>query len=525
MNKIHVLDTTLRDGGYCNDWTFGYTRIKKIAEGLNHAGIEIVECGFLTEKIVYERDKSKFSNLDEAAQVIQKKYSNTLYVCMINYGEFSIEHLPEHNEDYIDGIRVAFHKKDRVAAMEFCKAIKQKGYKVFIQPMVSLSYTDKEFLELIELTNTIQPYAFYIVDSFGTMRGKELIRLFGNVEKNLDENIWIGYHAHNNLQLAYSNAKLLAENVTNRSLIIDTSIFGMGRGAGNLNTELFVEYLNETRETNYKSIYLLRIIDEILMQFYNRNYWGFSIPYYISAINECHPNYASFLDGRKTLTVENMEYIMERIDEDKKSVFDEKYIQKLYMEFMTRDKVNVENDRIFEELVADKNILLVAPGKSILDEENKIRDCVEKNNPIIISINFSYDAFQTDFIFISNIRRFEELDARYLTKVISTSNIQSDDIYMKLNYESHIINDDFVKDNAGLMLIHYLIGKKVKKIFLAGFDGFSMDIDQNYIDDEMAQVNNKNILVQTNNGLKKMLGQYAQIIPMEFVTEPRFIKI
>ena len=98
---------------------------------------------------------------------------------------------------------------------------------------------------MIQRVNEIEPYAFYMVDSFGMMKGKDLTRLFYLVEHNLKEDIWIGFHSHNNMQLAYSNAQVLVGAHTKHNLVIDSSVYGMGRGAGNLNTELFVEYLNK----------------------------------------------------------------------------------------------------------------------------------------------------------------------------------------------------------------------------------------------------------------------------------------
>lgn len=118
--------------------------------------------------------------------------------------------------------------------------------------MVTLSYSDEEFLKLIRQVNEFMPYAFYIVDSFGMMKGKDLTRLFYMIEHNLSEEISIGFHSHNNMQLAYSNAQTLINVRSNRNLIIDSSVYGMGRGAGNLNTELFVDYLNENYGTHYK---------------------------------------------------------------------------------------------------------------------------------------------------------------------------------------------------------------------------------------------------------------------------------
>ena len=234
MNRVHILDCTLRDGGYCNLWDFGFENTKDIISGLIKSNVEIIECGFLTDKVKYNKNVTKFTDLKELSSVIPDKRDGKLFVAMVNYGEYDINLLPNYDGSSIDGIRVAFHKKDMSEALDLCEKIKSKGYKVFIQAMVSLSYTDEEFLRLINYANKIGPYAFYIVDSFGMMKKKSLTRLFYMVEHNLNENIWIGFHSHNNMQLAFSNAQELVNIQTNRNLIIDSSVYGMGRGAGNL---------------------------------------------------------------------------------------------------------------------------------------------------------------------------------------------------------------------------------------------------------------------------------------------------
>ena len=238
MNKVQVLDCTLRDGGYCNEWEFGFENSKKILIGLVEANVEIIECGFITNRVTYNPEITKFNTIYEMAKIIPENRKGKMFVAMMNYGEYEIEDLSDYDGSSIDGIRVAFHKKDFAEAIKFCKRLKDKGYHVFVQAMVSLSYTDKEFLDLISSVNEIDPYAFYIVDSFGMMKEKDLLRLFYMIENNLKDNIWIGFHSHNNMQLAYSNAQRLITIQTNRNLIIDSTIMGMGRGAGNLNTEL-----------------------------------------------------------------------------------------------------------------------------------------------------------------------------------------------------------------------------------------------------------------------------------------------
>ena len=89
--------------------------------------------------------------------------------------------------------------------------------------MVALSYTDQEYLELIEKANQLRPYAFYLVDSFGTMKRKDMLRFFGLIEHNLAEGVQVGFHSHNNLQLAYANAQTLVELGSSRPLLIDAA--------------------------------------------------------------------------------------------------------------------------------------------------------------------------------------------------------------------------------------------------------------------------------------------------------------
>jgi 4-hydroxy 2-oxovalerate aldolase len=283
MKKISVLDCTLRDGGYCNQWKFGKQNIGRIINALVEADVEIIECGFLTKKREYDMESTQFTSPLQVSSFIPANKHGKLFVCMVNYGEYPIEELPSAEATSLDGIRVAFHKRDMLGAMAYCRQLKEKGYMVFVQPMVSLSYTDEEFGQLISLANDIAPYAFYIVDSFGVMKRKSLLRLYSIVEEQLDEGIVVGYHSHNNMQLAYSNAQSLADIDTSREIIIDSSIFGMGRGAGNLNTELFVEYLNDNCGKSYVLRPLLIVIDEILNNFHETNYWGYSLPNYLSA--------------------------------------------------------------------------------------------------------------------------------------------------------------------------------------------------------------------------------------------------
>ena len=523
MNKVQVLDCTLRDGGYCNEWQFGYDNIKNIISGLVEADVEIIECGFLTNKSKYDSNVTKFSTVQELAAVIPDNRDGRIFVAMMNYGEYDIDNLPQYDGSSVDGIRVAFHKKNLREAIELCKDIKKKGYLVFIQAMVSLSYSDEEFLNLISQVNEFEPYAFYIVDSFGMMKGKDLTRLYYVVEHNLKNSIWIGFHSHNNMQLAYSNAQCLLTIQTNRNLIIDSSIMGMGRGAGNLNTELFVEYLNENADKHYQIKPLLSIIDNILTRFYEKNYWGYSLPNYISASHNAHPNYAGYLDAKKTLTFEDMNNIFDMMDEDKKFSYDRSYIEALYLKYQEKDQVQESHLVEFKEFIRNKAALIIAPGPSSVMEQDKINAFISKKNVVTFSVNYDYDDSLTDFIFVSNSRRYRILPEDKRAKSIVTSNIPAVDVYLQVRYKELLNKIESVEDNAGLMLIKFLIDSGMKEIYIAGMDGYSTNPDENYADQKMNFQTEKKIAESKNTGMIKVLQKYKEDVKIEFITTSKYV--
>lgn len=523
MRQIQVLDCTLRDGGYCNQWKFGRKNITKIINGLMEAGIDIIECGFLTNKVSYEEDATKYTTIQEIAKILPENRNGRNFVCMVNYGEYDLSNLPQCDGTSIDGLRVAFHKKDSEKALEFCKGIQDKGYKVFIQAMVSLNYTDEEFLALIAKVNMLHPYAFYIVDSFGVMKRKEMTRLFYMVEHNLADDIVIGFHSHNNMQLAYSNAQTLVDLRTKRNLVIDASVMGMGRGAGNLNTELFLEYLNDNIGTNFDLKPLLHIIDEILNRFYQQNQWGYSLPNYLSAKHNAHPSYAEYLDARKTLTVDNMDDIFSMMEEDKKAVYDKEYISNTYMRYMEIGQAHEKHRAELAEKLRGKTILLIAPGKSVAEEKAKVKKFAEREDVVSIGINSDRCCPYVEYIFLSNLRRFRELEKEKREKCIVTSNIPAEGVYLQVQYRDLVNHVESVRDNAGMMAVCFCKQFGVEAIYLAGFDGYSHDLSENYGDKEMIFLTKNDLLDEMNAGMSNVLTEYAKNMKIYFLTAPRYV--
>lgn len=519
MKDVVALDCTLRDGGYCNQWRFREENIKKIINALVAAKVELIECGFLSGNITYDAEVTKFSDVKQLDAFIPQRGLNTHFVLMMNYGEYDVNRLPDKSETSINGIRVAFHKKDRYDALKICETIKKKGYEVFIQPMVSMLYSDQEFSEMIRLVNNLESYAFYIVDSFGMMNKRVLAHYFDLTENNLKESIFIGFHSHNNLQSAFANAQSLIEKDSLRKMIIDSSVYGMGRGAGNLNSELFLNELNVELGKTYEIRPLLQIMDEVLNRFYEENPWGYSLPNYLSAIHMIHPNYAQYLSEKKTLKIEDIDEIFSMLDPQKGVEYDEHYISDLYFQYMSAGVIR--NGHLYEikQKTRNRKILLIAPGRSAQDEQEVIKKFVEDNDPIIISINHDYPHIISDYIFISNKRRFSQLDQAVYCRTISTSNIKSKETYASIDYYKLLNAMDDVRDNAGLMAIKFAIEDlDVREIYLAGLDGYSHDLYANFWSRDMTLLASEEFLDRMNYGMKKMLDEFGKIVDISFIT-------
>ncbi len=529
MGNIKVLDCTLRDGGYVNNWNFGKLSIDNIITQLLSSKVDVIECGFLSQTKETDENKSIFRNIDDVTFECTSKEENTLMVLMMNYGEYNIDDLPPYDGGLISGIRFAFHKKDMVQAIKICKQIKAKGYVTFVQPMVTLTYSDDEIEQLVDLVNDFLPESVYMVDSFGTMTKQELVKMYDIFDKNLSEKISIGFHSHNNMQLSFSNAQILMELDTDRTIYIDSSVYGMGRGAGNLCTELITKYLNDNYSHNYNLLPILEIIDEHLMSVFIKSPWGYSVPFYIASINNCHPNYASYLLDKQTISVRDIYNILASMDDSKRTFYDREYIEKLYVSY--QENVVDDNDAKKEliELLLNRKILILAPGKSLLTEKDKIKQYWKNENPIVISVNFITDIIPVDIAFVGNLKRFTSIaqlidDNKNLKKVIVTSNIKFKNVEKTLtvNYGDYTPDDPIITDNSGIMLLNLMQKLGVKDVALAGFDGFTVNRMDNYYNDSLVNSASLDELLSRSNAIANHLQSLKQVMNIDFITDSMY---
>ncbi|MBS4197593.1 aldolase catalytic domain-containing protein [Lederbergia citri] len=525
MNNIKLLDCTLRDGGYINNWNFGYRTIKKVIEKLSQSNIDIIECGFIRDQ-EFNHNRSVFNDVESIKEFINPKHKNIFYVGMIDYPYIPIDKINNCDGSSIDGIRLTFHENEIEEAMDYGEKLIRKGYKVFIQPVGTTSYNDSNLIKLVQMVNKLNPYAFYLVDTLGVMYKNDLLRMYHLIDNNLNDSISIGFHSHNNLQLSFSNAQELLMLHTKRKLIIDASVFGMGRGAGNLCTELVTQYINNNIEEKYNVVPLLEIVDEHLGEFSYESKWGYSLPYYISAVNNTHPNYASYLINKQTISVKSINTILKLIPLSKKDIFDPILIEDLYINYQHHFVDDTENIEIINNLIGNRKVLIIAPGKTIKTELEKIRTFIHSNDPFVICVNFLPETLNTNAIFISNEKRFNSLSEFMGEKnnnnisLITTSNIPTTNDYFSfvINYSDLLIDNSLISDNSGLMLLNLLNRLSINNVYLAGFDGFHINKMNNYFSNEMINSSTIEELIKKNDAIRKHLNFIERKMNIHFIT-------
>ena len=277
--KISILDCSLREGGYINDWDFGHNNLINIFERITQSNIDMIEIGFIDDRRPFDINRSIFPDTESISKIYANAKGRPQTVFgMIDYGTCDISRIEDRVDSFIDGIRVIFKKHLMTDAMEYCHELIEKGYKVCAQLVSINSYSDEELIELIEIANRIKPYAVSMVDTYGLLHPKDVIHYYDILNSNLEEDICLGFHAHNNLQLAYANSITFIDKARNndssREFIVDGTLFGMGKSAGNTPSELLCNYINETKK-KYIVEPLLEGIEESVKEIYNRSPWGY----------------------------------------------------------------------------------------------------------------------------------------------------------------------------------------------------------------------------------------------------------
>lgn len=344
--KILLLDATLRDGGqgledgYKNqfyDSRFGSELISDTVAKLVSSDIDIVELGAIGPSI---DDRSMFSiyqNIEDLSKTLPINRSpKQMYVGLYVGPDTDIDHIPDWNPSLVEGVRVILRYSELKKSIDYCAALAKKGYKVFVQPMLTMRYTNDELDYILESSNEMGAYAVYFVDSYGYMTPDDVDRLFDYYNQQLSADIHMGFHAHNNMNMAYSNVLHFIQKNTQRTLIIDSCIQGIGQGAGNLQTELIVPYLNEKLGKVYNYDAVLELCEIFEKRFLHDNEWGYSITRLLPAINHAAYKYGPMLYKRYGMSYPEINEFLKWMPQLDKQRYTDSRTQELLNEFKQR---------------------------------------------------------------------------------------------------------------------------------------------------------------------------------------------
>lgn len=516
---ISILDCTLRDGGYVNQWAFKEQQKEMVMSALGEAGVEIVECGYLKKDAKAEKHSTLYRDAREIKVGTQNKRQR--YVVMINYGDYAIDALAPQEETEIEGIRLAFHRKDMDDALAIAEQISGLGYALYLQPMVTKDYNDILLQSLVEAANHLQVEALYIVDSFGSMLPEEFAYLMQFMDAGLHHEIALGYHAHNNMQLAFSNAIFLCQACLEREVIVDASIYGIGRGAGNLNTELIADYLNHVQQKHYDTLPLLEVIDSFLEMLMQRTPWGFTPAQYLSASFDCHPSYAKYLIDKNTNHIVGIRKVLESIPAEKRKAFDKVLAEEQYIAFLLAPKSETMGTWNIDK---KKKILLVASGISIEEHRSLLRAKSEDENYLLIALNHKPE-FPCDYYLFSNQKRFDEFSNLLLSeKVILTNNIRTIQApHAIIDFSRIAFVENRLVKNVAIVAINYLLHCGIGACEIAGLDGYDL-LGDNYAYEETNVILDKKAMQEENEILRFALEALSSKIAISFLTPSLFDK-
>lgn len=531
MRHVKLLDCTLRDGGYLVDKTFGDKVIQGMINGLTLANIDIVEIGFLQNEGQGE-GKTVYKNSLDAEKFLKEKRKNCLYTVLADYSRYSIDNLDSYTGKSFDAIRACFFKHESKEMLAFCKGIKEKGYKLFVQPVDILGYSDRELLDLIDDINEIEPYCFSIVDTFGSMYMDDMTRIFNLVHHNLATGVKVGFHSHNNMQMSSAlSQEFIHVSHGKREVVVDATISGMGRGAGNTPTELVAQYLVTKWGYNYDMDAILDVIDQYMPSIRSKCTWGYSTPYFIAGSYGAHVNNISFLKQKNSISSKDIRFILNKIGGERRKRYNYNFLEETYTEYLKSDIDDTNTIQALRKVLKNKNIVIIAPGASA-GETDLISEYIKSKDAVVIAINFIPENVKSDYLYLNNVKRFSILkqeETFMRVKKIYTSNI-----FIENEKDNYVVNfSRLIKcgwehmDNSTIMLLRLLDDLEVKSVGIAGLDGYEKN-KKNYILEDMIQ--DQEMDTQRLNGeIEDMLHDFLENRKNQFriscITTSRFNKI
>lgn len=350
---MKILDCTIRDGGYYTNWDFSKETIKTYLGSFNRLPIDFIEVGYRNPDLL--RYFGEYFFLPPHTMEFIKRHSNKSIAIILNEKDVRANMLQDllgPYQGFVDLVRVAVDPKNYSRALCLAKDIKKMGYDVAFNVMYMSKWNEHpEMMQHLNELGGVVDY-FYMVDSFGGVFPDDVRETIKSVRART--NVKIGFHGHNNLEMALANTLVAIDEGVD---IVDATITGMGRGAGNLKTELLLTALNGLNglDVDFNALSDITAEFEKLQDLYK---WGTSLPYMVS--------------GSKSLPQKQvMEWVSKRYYSINSIV--------RALNNVSENKADNEKFSVFKEVAKSEDVVIVGGGPSVVIHQEAIYNYLSDN--------------------------------------------------------------------------------------------------------------------------------------------------
>jgi len=286
--EIKVLDCTIRDGGLINNHYFTDEFVRAVYKAVSAAGVDYMEMGYRSSRQVADPKEFgawKYCDDHKISEIIDGIESDVKISIMVDAHRVLEQEFKPVDESPVDMIRIATYVKDVDKAITLCDRVNDLGYETCINVMAISRENEFDLIEALDQLAKTPAGTVYVVDSFGYFFSEQIHYMVKLFQDHLPGKR-IGMHCHNNQQLGFANT---VEGIRKGANLLDASLYGIGRGAGNCPLELLMGFLKNPK---FDLEPVLRVIQDYMIPMLDEIEWGYMIPYAVTGILNQHPRAA-----------------------------------------------------------------------------------------------------------------------------------------------------------------------------------------------------------------------------------------
>ncbi len=274
-----------------NSSRFPDETVRAVYDACADAGIDYIELGYKNSDKIFSPDAYgawRFCKEDDINRIIgdNKRDIKISVMADAEKSDYKTDIVPKKDSN-IDLIRIATYIHQIPLAIDMIKDATDKGYETTINLMAVSTVRESELDEGLEMLGQTPVEAIYLVDSFGSLYSEQIRYMMAKYMRIAHEfGKEIGMHAHNNLQLAFANT---IEAIIDGANMVDGTLAGLGRGAGNCQLEMLIGFLHNPK---YRMRPLLNCVEKHIEPLRSKLGWGFDYPYMITGFLNRHPKSA-----------------------------------------------------------------------------------------------------------------------------------------------------------------------------------------------------------------------------------------